>query len=313
MSAGIAGESAIRNARTTYETLADSALAAQAEGGAWRMIGRRYDGTGDIEFQITNPGAAPRIKRWAGGKVYDGSRVLAKSVPFDKYDSSLELKREKVVHDRLGTTAELLRRHANKQRRFIDELFFAKLNTNPTGLDGKALIANDHPFGPAGAAWDNSHSTPLSFAAYKTARARLGARRDEAGSHLGLKADVIVVGTDQEQMALEIAEASDRPVAVGTNSAMDGTASAATSITNVWRGKIAVVIVAPELDSGKWLVGDSRFPHLLAAVIWRDPEVVISDAMNAEHRMDEDTFKYSVEGDMNFGGLESIAWEGKLS
>lgn len=294
-----------------YDVLAQSALSRSKQHQAWRMIAqyREPDEKGLIQFIL--PGAAPGWKRWRGQKSYSGSRVLQRMLDFDQHHSSLRIKRQRVRHDD-GSVAELLRRHANAGEYFFDELVFTKLDANPNGADGRPIIDGTHPYGPNGETWSNSHSTPFGHAAYNLAQERLGKRKAEGRQPLELKADTIVVGYDQRRIALEVAEADGRPVAVGTNSAQDGAGFGATSVTNVFRGSIANVVVVPWLRAGNWLVGDSAHPTLMGLGVWRDPEVHIADDMAGKDRMDVDFFKYSMESDANSTGLEPWAWEGRL-
>lgn len=307
----IAGLANIQDARTTFEVLVDGALSQQSDTGAWQSFARRYTGGDALAYQVIMNGSQPAYERWAGEKAFSGHRKLTKTITFDKYHKSQALSRETVVYDKTGATAQALSDFVSDAGYIWDKLVFDKLKTNPTGIDGVTIVNDSHPYGASGGTWDNKTTDALSFASYKAARAAMLALTKENGEPMSLNPRVLLVHPDEEQVALEIAQATDRPVAVGTAGAINAAGIGGSAITNVFRGTIDVV-VSPRWRSGDWLLCDPRFAPI-GLVVWRDPEAVIADDMEGDERMKRDQFLYSIEADANCDGLQPYGVYGKIT
>lgn len=308
-----AGLANIKNARTIYETVVDSALDRARASAVGLRLARRRDGLNGLAVEFSLTGATPSIQRWKGMKKWRNFRHLSKTVTFDKHDASFKLFRSQVVHDPAGTTAQAIKRHASQTEYIWDQIVIRDgLASNPTGIDGVALVSDSHPFGEDGGTWDNKSANALSFREFKVARAAMRNLSDEYGIPFDLKPDTLIVNPEEEQIGLEIMQATDRPIAVGTAGAIDSGGIGATNITNVFRGTVGTLIVTQYMTAGDWLAWDSRFPPM-ALGVWRDPEVIVADDMAAKDRMDGDQFLYSLEVDANADGLEPYGLYGKLS
>lgn len=308
-----AGLANIKNARTVYETIVDSALDRARASSVGLRLARRRDGIQGTSIEFALTGATPSIQRWKGNKKWRNFRHLAKTVRFDKHDASFKLFREQVVHDPAGTTAQAIKRHASQVEYIWDQIVIRDgLASNPDGIDGVALIHDTHPFAEDNGTWDNKTTDALSFKSFNTGRAAMRNLSDEFGIPFDLAPDTLIVNPAEERTALEIAQADDRPVAVGTNSAMDGVVGGATRITNVFKGKVSDVVVTQYVAAGDWLMWDSRFPPM-ALGVWRDPETVVVDSMESKDRMETDEFLYSLEVDANADGLEPFGLYGKIT
>lgn len=307
---GILNESAVADARTTFETLANSALNSTASP-VWQAFARRVDPNGSIAHETVIPGATPTWKQMLGQRVYETFRLYTRRTPLAKYDKYLRLPRESVVYDQTGSTANALSAFTADLDQFLDKFAIEKLAENPTGADNTALIHATHPFGSGGGTWSNSNTNALSFAQFNASRARMRARLKENGEPIGLEPNVLLVHPDEEELAIQIAQADSKPVAVGTAGAINTGGVGGSAIKNVFRGSVDVVVSA-RWGSGDWLLMDSRFPPLIVPV-WRDPEVVIVDDMTSHQRVENDLFVYGVEADAAFDGLQPWGIDGKIS
>lgn len=306
---GILNESAVADARTTYETLANSALTGTVAP-VWQAFARRVDPNG-VAHDVTIPGATPAWKEFLGQRVYDSSRLYSKRVPLKLYDKYLELKRSQVVYDPSGSVAAMLSDFTKDLGSFFDKFAIEKLGTNPTGADGVSLLSDSHPFASGGGTWDNKTTDALSFASFKTERARMRSLKKENGELIGLEPKILLVHPDEEEIALQIAQADSKPVSVGTAGAINTAGIGGSAITNVFRGSVDVV-VSGYWTAGNWLLVDPRYQPLVVPV-WRDPEVVIVDDMTSHKRVENDTFLYGVEADANFDGLQPWGVAGKIA
>lgn len=305
----IAGQAAVNNARTVFETLTDSALQADRQSGVWQAIVRRKDGSGGRKIEFTQVGATPDYEVWQGEKNYRGFRKRTVSVPFDKYHKSMVLTRDEVVHDQDGSTAVALAEHTRNVAYVFDKVAVASLVSNPTVADGSALIANSHNDGT----FDNLTTDALNFNTFDAGRVAMRNQTDEFGEFLTVEPDILLVNPDEERIGLEIVQADARPISVGTGGtiAINGGGIGATQIANVYRG-IVTLMVTSRITAGTWFLMDSRYPPI-ALGVWRDPEAIVSDQMEGSARMDRDEFKYSVEADLNASGLQHQGTYAKIA
>ena len=305
----IAGNAAVQNTRTTFETLLETANMAQKETGVAERLAVRKDGRGGTAIQFTVPGAGPDYERWAGEKNFRGFRKLKTTCTFDKYHKSMGLQRQEVVHDQDGSTGARMSTWMADAGYVFDKVIIDKLKTNPTVADGTALLANSHTYGT----FDNLTTDALNFDTFDAGRAAMRSQTDEFGEFPPVMPDTLLVHTDEERIALEITQADTRPVSVGTGGeiTINGSGLGATSLMNVYMGSV-MVIVTPRWTSGDWLLIDSRFPPIGLGV-WRDPEPHILDSMDDTPRFTRDEFLYSVEADLNTVGLTHHGCYGKIS
>jgi len=306
----ILNENGVADARTTFETLVDSALRSRASV-VWQAFCRRVSPNGSVAHEIDIPGATPAWKEFLGQRVYESSRLYTKRVALKTYDKYLRIPRTTVTNDKTGSVAALLSEFTSELEQLFDKLVIESLVSNPTGADGVSLVNDSHPYASGGSTWDNKTTSALSFSAFNTERARMRALENEFGEPLGLEPRVLLVHPDDEETALQIAQADQKPVSVGTAGAINTAGIGATGITNVFRGSIDVV-VSPRWTSGDWVIIDPRYQPLIMPV-WRDPETVIVDDMTSHQRVENDLFVYGVEADLNVDGLQPWGIAGKIT
>lgn len=306
----IAGESSLQAARTTFETLLDSALTRLRQGGLESIFSRRFEGGASAAIELDMPGAVPAFEAWDDEKSFGGFREHTVTIPLKRWEASVKLKRAQVVYDQAGTVAQALKQLTGDVGYLWEKLVLDALDDNPTGIDGVSLLNNSHPFASGGGTWDNLTTDALSFDAFDAGRAAMRGLLDEYGEPLGIEPDILIVHPDEERTAREICQADERPIAVGTAGAINSAGIGATGVTNVYRGACNVV-VSPRMTSGSWRILDSRYAPI-ALGVWRDPEAVVTDDMSAESRQRRDDFLYSVEADANTAGLYPHGLYGKL-
>lgn len=309
----IAGESAVANARTTYEALANSALQGNRASGAWKSVAREVRPGKGVSYQITIPGATPAWRQFTGTRVRQGARKYSKTIGLKKYDKTLELERESVEYDTDGSTAILMEQHLNDGESFWDKMVFESLGSNPTGADGVSLINDAHPYASGGGTWDNKTTSALGFGSYNTERARMKALLDEYGEPLNLNPDTLVCHPDDEEIALQIIGANSdvKPVAVGTAGAINTTGIGGSTITNVFRGT-ATLVLTPRFTSGDWVIVDSRYAPIFFCV-WKEPTVNVVDSMQSHTVVENDVFLYQQLADAAADGVQPWGIAGKIT
>lgn len=302
----------LQAARTTFETLVSDLEPKGAGLAAMFAEERRGSGSSAVEFDTA--GAAPQWAQWTDEKDFDGIREMSVTCPFARYHKSLKLKRAQVVYDQAGTVGSVMRQFMGQNDYLYDKLVLDKLTSNPTGIDGVSIVNDSHSFGADGGTWDNKVTGALSHQTFKTGIAFGLSLQNEKGEYMEVRYDTLLVHPDEERLALEIADADSRPVAVATTGLYTPTSGSAgaSSIANVFRGRVNVV-VTPRMTSGDWLLVDTQRFKPIGLAVWRDPESIIADDLEGESRMRRDDFLYSVEADVNTCGLQPWGVYGKLT
>ncbi|MEM1417535.1 MAG: hypothetical protein AAGH15_21745 [Myxococcota bacterium] len=186
----------------------------------------------------------------------DGGRAYGAKYPLRTFTRTFSILRKDVEYDENGKVAASIRKFMADLPTMLDERLYATiLDTTLTGVDDVALFSNSHPFAPGGGTQDNlAAGTALDASAYEAAKAALrGYQKENAefvnqtgGTHL-------IVGQGLERTALEITGAENRPVAVNSSGAEDGTRIAVAAIENVYRGT-STVIVTPRMPADAWML-----------------------------------------------------------
>ena len=307
----ILNSDAVADARTTFEALVDSALQRSRASSAWQRIARLVKGVGSIAHETVMPGATPTCVEWTDEADFGGFRKYSRRTPLKSYHKSVELKRADVVYDTDGSTGAQLQAFIGRAglESIYDQLAFAALSANSTGVDGVALLSDTHPFGSS-TTWDNKTTDALSFDSFNTEVERMMGLLDEHGEPLNLNPRVLVCHTDVRREAKEIVGAEDRPISVGTAGAINSGGVGATGITNIYKGDNWELITSARLTTGQWFIIDPDYPPI-KLVEWRAPEAVVVDDMTSEPRNNRDVFQYSVEADIAADGEQPWGIAGK--
>lgn len=306
----IANESAVADARTTFEALAENAIAGARSEGIWRLFAQEAKPNGSIAHEWSLPGAPPNWKQFLGQRVLDGFRKYTKRAPLKKYDKTLALDRASVEYDQDGSTAAAMDNFFNDGETFFDKLCIEALAGNPTGLDGVALLSNSHPFANGGGTWDNLTTSALSFSSFNTERARMRALLQENGEPFNLNPSILICHPDDEEIALQIAGSDTKPVSVATDGTLNSGGVGGAQIQNVFQGTFTVV-TTPRFTSGDWVIIDPRYKPI-GFCVWKDPMPNIVDSLASHGAVHTDQFIYQMLADANAVGLQPWAIAGKL-
>lgn len=304
---GIAGQSAVADARTLYETLSGSALQQLRSNNNWEAVARRYDGADGASIEITHVGAVPVFEELKGDAAFGGFRKLTQSMPLKTFSKQMDLQRTSVIYDRNGSTQVAITSFLRDLPYLYDKIVYDLVATNPTVLDGTALIASSHNFGT----FNNRTTDDLSFASFDAGRAALQSQTDEFGEFLDVDPDILVVHPDELRTAQEIVGSELRPVSVSTAGALNGAAGGST-VANVYAGAGWRVVSTPRMTTGDWLMNDSRYPPI-ALGVWMDPAAYIMDDFNSEEAIKRDRLLYQVKADVNAMGLTHLGTFGKMT
>ncbi|UJR81484.1 Mu-like prophage major head subunit gpT family protein [Sandaracinus amylolyticus] len=243
------------------------------------------------------------VRKWIGSKRFQDLRSFRQSYPVEPYEKSLRIPALNVRHDSSGAIARRISAFLQSVVSYFDKPVFDMLMSNPVGFDGVALCSTSHPFGPNGGVQSNKSNNPLSHSEYRAALKTMGGWLSENGEPLEMSGTVLLVGTDQEDIALEVAGV-DKPVNVGQTGTLDANANVVgvTTVKNVFQGR-TTVIVSPRVSATKWAVLDMSKPGLAPLVIGvaRKPEAIAMDKPDSPARFERDDWEGSIEADFALG------------
>jgi phage major head subunit gpT-like protein len=288
------------------------------QAGTWAMFCEEYPTEGALSVQIKMGGDTPVIRQWIGDKQFGQFRELNKTLLTLPYEASMALMRREVDGDPSGIINGRIDRFLAGQNYIKDKLVWEKYLTNPTGIDGVALISDTHPYGSASGVWDNKTTDALSFTGYKNAKNQMREIKSENGEQMNLAPTHLFCGPDLERTALEIVGPT-RPVTYVTAGAADptsGTVGGVGVIGNVYAGEVTVVIVNRFSDGGThdgdWFIMDaSKGLKPMGLASFRNPEAITQVAMDSEGRFIKDQYRFSIEADLGPDGVYPFIIVGK--
>lgn len=282
--------------------------------GTWNLIADRLDAP-DGKVTLLDAGPSRGMRRWVGEKQFGAFRLYDKSIKTEPNEASFEIRRTDLSRDSIGVINKRIDTFITDQSDEFDYEVWDSLLSNPTGIDGVALLANSHPFGNGGT-WDNLTGDALSHSAYVTAKSFGLSLKHEHGRFLKIRYTDLFVGPDLEHTAKEIVGA-DRTKAVDAADAESGTRIGVTTKSNVYQGDVNVHVIehfANGTNDTDWLLMDLSKPvKPMAIAVERDLEMIEQMAMDAEQRFLRDVFRASVEGDYAADGQYPHVIYGLLS
>ena len=247
-------------------------------------------------------GAGPTMREWLGEKVYQQFRHYDLTVDVRNYEKSIALSKNDVRYDPSGAVAEKLSawfgtggdRDVGK---VIWDSFSGSSGAGPTAYDGVSLINTSHPHANSGSGASNKGTSALSVSTFDTQYKTMEELKDEAGEYYGVRATHLMVGSENRKMALQIADADTRPVAVDQAGDETGTRIGVAGVTNVFRGWVDVII-NPKCGNDWYLfdLSDSgRLPF--GFMLNRGPELVSLDRDEDPPRFHRNEELHSIELD----------------
>ena len=241
------------------------------------------------------------LEEWLGPRTLSNLLEHEYELKNKLYQAAVELPRIKVEDDKLGVFyAMTIPDLAEATRKHPDRLLADLLTANPTGYDGKAFFADDHPnynaTGAGATTFDNDVAAAITGDGIAGVWEAMTSRIGENGRPLTVNPRLWVVPPQQYREALTIAQS--------TTYAIPKTATTtAATVDNVLKGWFDVLMV-PELATAptiSYLMDVSRpirpFVHQL-----RDaPQLVSRINLEDPKVFDLDTFTWGVRVRRNMG------------
>jgi hypothetical protein len=276
--------------------------------GPWRTWAGELpmDGLNLMGFMIGATGAVAEI---TGDRLWQSFRAYARTVPAKKYGPpGIEIEAIQVNNDKSGAVRNRLTGYLASAKDGFGKPANDFYVTNPTCIDGQALINGSHPFDSGGSTWTNDSSTTLSAAEQSVIILAMRGRLDEHGVNLGINPTHLMCSSSLEQVALDITGA-DRVVGITTagNPALSGLTIGGAAMPNwaVQRGKLDV-IVNPYMTAGTYAYMDLSRPDVRPIYfgIAKPFEAHVVDDPQSEPMKERSSYAYYAEGYAAFlGGI----------
>ena len=205
-------------------------------------------------------GEVPGLSLWTDQRELGGIRGDSQRIKNHSWSNGIKIHLNSILDDKLHKVDPLIKGLAAAAMDFapwmigrmlingFDGLPEAEISTGKS-FDGKFFFSTTHQVGD-GPVNSNLLTAVLSNDSYKDARALMRKWRNESGRRgYRLKGNVLIVGPDNERLALEIVGANQRAVANGP-------------IDNVFKGQTRVAVCDELVDSyaNYWGLADTTKP-----------------------------------------------------
>lgn len=262
---GIAGTINTQGLNTDFVEVGRTLFGDREAFGPWTKWAGELPMDGDelVGFMLGATGAVAEI---TGDRLWQSFREYARRVPAKKYGPpGIEIEAIKVTNDKSGAIEGRLKAYLASARDGFGKPVNDFYVTNPTCIDGVALINGSHTFDSGGSTWTNDSSTALSAAEMGVIVVAMRGRLDEFGVPLGINPTHLMCSSNLEQIALDITGA-DRVMGITTagNPAMAALIGSGAAAMPNWvnqRGRLEV-IVNPLMTAGTYAFMDLSRPDV---------------------------------------------------
>lgn len=215
-------------------------------------------------LEIDAMGAVPAVQEIVGSRRWGSLRAYVNRARVRRYGpDGLEIPIIRIQNDKAGLVAQQLADYVRDNASFWEKPITDFLISNPTCLDGGALLSTTHSYGVSGGTWSNKTTNALSPSEFFTGISTMEALQLENGEPAGYYPDTLMVGPSNRKMALDLCS-GDRvvPVAATGLEAYASAVAAATRSNFLTNGNTAIkVIVQPRFIGSyatDWLLLDTR-------------------------------------------------------
>lgn len=300
---GIKSQSNLDNARRAAQVKFDEIFNGPAPG-LWQMFTESYS-TGAENDDLVFVTFLNSIREWLGAREYGNFEAFRQAVKLTSWEDTFALPRKTVDYDISGSigraiSAKITQCRANSDDKIVFEALVSNSGDGPLAFDGDKLFSTTHTVG--GSNYSNKTTSALSHATYDTAVQTMAGYKAYNGEPLSVSPKLLICGPKLRKMALQIANADDRVVAVDVSGAQDATASvqAASSMVNVFRGEVDVAIwnrLTGDYDDYWYLVDPAQPEKPMLLKDERDYELIDCLDMKDPERFSKDLYVWGVEAD----------------
>jgi hypothetical protein len=196
-------------------------------------------------LEVDSLGVVPAVQEINGSRPTTGLRVYQNRARVKRYGpAALEIPVLDIVTNSADIVASKLSEYLGLASNFWEKPVNDFFLSNPTGLDGVSLLNDTHPYGAAGATWDNLSSNALSPDEFKIGIAAIEGLQLENGEPAGYSPNILMVGPSNRKLGMDLCHNAMRVVPVSAAGVEAySSAVAATAIPNSWiAGQITCVV-----------------------------------------------------------------------
>lgn len=304
--AGNAGALATANANTEYLNYGQE-IFNRPMGGFFELFTQVLPCDGRA-LELDAIGPSSEAEELLGSRPWSAFREYAKRAEVKPYTiRGAALRRDKVDKDPTGAMAARLRDFLDGARDFWDKPVHTLFFSNPTCIDGVALLSTTHPHGADGGTWSNKTTSTLSQSTLKDGWVAMTGLRNERGAPMGIQPTHLMVGPKFYREALDLTGAA-RPVPVSSAGAADASANVVAAVMqeNWLRGQLQVVLnprmVGSDYEDDWYLMDLSKSvrPIVAGEAIAPAAHVALGDDSEGMQQLSE--YRYWIEGYGALGG-----------
>lgn len=306
-------------ARTTFDALAAEAFGSDRTD-RYSIFSRTAPCNGEY-FEVDAMGATPAVQEIIGSRRWGSLRAYVNRVRVKRWGpDGIELPIIKINNDPNGLIEMQLKTYLEQVANFYEKPVTDFILSNPTCLDGGALLSDTHSFGASGGTWDNLAAalTPSSFF---TAVSNMGGLQLENGEPAGTYPTALMYGPSLEKMALDLVSA-DRVVPVGTAGVEVYTGALAVAARSNWAA-VAQQQIKPVYNprfvgsgfSASWFLFDLRLearrPIVVGEAIAPSGQIIVDPQSPA--MIDRSAAQAYIEGQAALAGSVPLATAGYIA
>lgn len=302
MSTNLSLAAGLANANTTFLARWEDLYATGMQG-PFQMWTDEIPGNGASRIELDWLANHPVMQKWQGARQYKNLRHYSQQITYDKYESTLPLKRDLVQYDKTGAVGRAIDTYLSYQisskDKSVASSFDSASGAGPTGFDGVALFSASHPHAPAAATQSNIGSgTNLSHANLRAAEYAGMLLVHENGEPAKVRYTMMRVGPKLKRRGQELLSADRLQTVAGDQTLDGGTAVAAAARSNVFSGEMTLVVDDRVTNFYCTLIDASK-PNArpMIAFTTREPEIIMQTDMGDQRRFDHDEFVWGLEGD----------------
>ncbi|MBP7550381.1 MAG: Mu-like prophage major head subunit gpT family protein [Gemmatimonadaceae bacterium] len=241
----------VQSASIAFRAYATDLFAGTGQRALFRTFSEVFPAGTEYTQQLNVLEALPVIRKWVASREFPDAQFATVSATPEPYEKSFSENVE-IANRSSGDAlmARLTRWLGNPDRDF-DKIVTEYMLSNPTGYDGVALFASNHPRGPAGATTQsNTSTTALSGPQHRAAMVVGSTLRDETGESFEIQYDALMVGPALAALAREITGSTRRFALNAAGAEATASVVAATTAPNfgdltVYDGGEVMVVVNP--------------------------------------------------------------------
>jgi len=304
-------------ARTTFDALAAEAFGSDRTN-RYGVFTRTAPCNGEY-FEIDAMGATPAVQEIVGSRRWGSLRAYANRVRVKRWGpDGIELPIIKINNDPNGLIEMQLRTYMTQVSAFYEKPVTDFLLSNPTCIDGGALLSDTHSFGASAGTWDNLGAA-LTPSQWFTAISTMEALQLENGEPAGVYPDVIMYAPSLRKMALDLVS-QDRVVPVGTGGTevYTGALAVAARSNFIQDTPIRAVVNPRFVGTGytaSWFLLDSRLearrPIVVGEAIAPTAQIIIDPASPA--MIDRSAAQAYIEAQAALAGAVPLAIYGYIA